>query len=117
MITGGLETFRNMVPGAIKAVEGGHPIQVGILSREQDGPAGSADGIGHEGFCKADSILRQTINIRSLIDLGTIGGDGVLGVVVREDEKDVRRDGEAAGAKGKSSQQGGEKKGESFHGG
>ena len=88
-----LEPFGHVIARAIEPVEDGHAVQVGILARKQGGPAGRADGIGDKGMGETGALLREAVDVGSLIDLGSVGGDGVLGVVVGEDKKDIRRRG------------------------
>lgn len=62
---------------------------MGILSGKEGGPAGSADGVGDERVGETGAFGSDAVEVGCFVDLRAIGGNGVLGVVVREDEDDV----------------------------
>lgn len=65
-------------------------VEVGVLTGEEGGAAGSADGVGYEGVGEAGAIGGEAVEVRGLVYLGAVSGNGVLGVIVREHENDVR---------------------------
>src|SRR5262249_9021539 len=54
------------------------------------GAARSTDRVRHEALVEAHSFARNTINVRRLIDTASVGADGVIGVVNRNEVEDVR---------------------------
>jgi hypothetical protein len=106
-----LQVLGHVVAAAVEAVENRHAIQVRILPGEQRGAAGGADGVGDEAVGEARATFGEAVNVRGLVDLGAVGGDGVLGVVVGEDEQDIRRRGLGDGG----GQKGGGEREESEH--
>ena len=90
VVAGSLQVLGDIVSRTIEAVEYGHAVEVRVLTSEQSGAARGADGIDDEGIDEARSALSQSIDIRRLVHLRTVGRDGMLRVVVREDEEDVR---------------------------
>ena len=64
-------------------------ILVTMLSSQHTRSAGTTDGICAKGIHKDRAVTSNTINVRSSINLGTVGADGLAGVVIREDEHDV----------------------------
>ena len=85
-----LEMLRDVVTGAVEAVEHGQAVQVRILSGEQRGAAGRAYRIDAERASEARAFFRVPVDMRRLIDLRPVGRDGVLRVVVGKVEDDVR---------------------------
>jgi hypothetical protein len=46
-----------------------------VSATENGGPAGSADTVGHVTVVKEHALLRETVNIRRVIDPSTVGTD------------------------------------------
>ena len=89
VIAAGLQVLGHVVARAIEAVEHRHAVEVRILPGEQRGAAGRADGIGDKRIREPHAFLGEPVDVRRLVHLRAIGGDGVLRVVVGEDEEDV----------------------------
>ncbi len=85
-----LKVFGDVVAGAVEPVEDRHAVLVRILAGQEGGAAGGADGVGDEGVGEAGSFVGQAVEVWRLVDLGAVGRDGVLRVVVGEEEEDVR---------------------------
>ena len=68
VVSGGLKIFGNRRLGSVEAVEDGHPVEVGILPREQRGPAGGADGIDRKGVGKAHAFPGEAVHGGRLAD-------------------------------------------------
>ena len=79
------------VEAAVRVV--GKAVQMGILSGQHRGPAGAADGVRHEAAVEAHAFLGDAVEVGRVEQLPriTVGADGLVGVVVREDEDDVGR--------------------------
>ena len=119
VIAAGLQVLGDVVARAIKAIENRHAVQVGILPGEQRGSARRADGVGDEGIREPRTAHGQPVDVRRGVHLRPVGGDGVLRVIVGEDEEDVRlrRRHVGGGERGpRSQQQGSEGNGQVFHG-
>jgi len=93
VVTAILQVLRHVVAAAVEAIEYRHGIAVRVLSGEQGGAARGANGVGDEAIGEASASLGEAVKVRGLVDLGAVGGDGVLGVVVGKDENDVGRRG------------------------
>ncbi len=82
--------------GLLAAVEDGlglvvgEAVNVAVFSGEDASAAGPAEGVGDEAIFKAHSLRRQAVEVGGLIDFTAIAGEGVGGVVVGHDVKDVR---------------------------
>lgn len=85
-----LQSLGDMIAGAVEGVEHGHAVLVRILPGEQRGTAGRADGIRHERVREPGPDGGEPIELRSGVDLRSVAGDRVLGMIVGEDKEDVR---------------------------
>ena len=90
VITTSLQMFGRVVSIAIESIEDRNSIQMRILPRQQGRPTWRADRIRDKRIDKSSSVVGESVEMRSLIDLGTIRGDRMLGVVVGEDKDDIR---------------------------
>ena len=81
--------------GLLAAVEGagvvGESVLVAVLAGEQAGPAGTADGVGHETLREDHARIGQAVDVRGLYEPVAIGADGLVRVVVTHDVDDVER--------------------------
>ena len=81
--------------GLLAAVEGagvvGESVLVAVLAGEQAGPAGTADGVGHEALREDHARIRQPVDVRGLDQAVPVGADGLIRVVVAHDIDDVER--------------------------
>ena len=118
LVPGLLEKLRE---GELGAVEDGiriivEPVHVRILAGQDDGAAGSADGIGDEGAIETHAFLGDAVDVRRLVQLPrvAVGADGLIGMVIGEDEDDV---GLLGGSGGQESADQTEKKCQETHGG
>ena len=77
----------------LRAVEGDavaeEAIEMTVLAGEDHRPAGAADRVADITFLKQHALARNPIHVRCGIDLGTVGTDGVRGVVVGKDKENV----------------------------
>ena len=89
VVTPRLHPLGEVVSAAVEPVEHRHTVFVGILAGEQRGPAGRADRVGDERVEKACPARCQPIEVGRLVDLRAVTGEGVLGMVVGEDEQHV----------------------------
>ena len=65
-------------------------VAVAVLARENGGPAGAADRVANEGTIETHAGVGNTVDVRCLVDLGTVGADRLIGVIIGEDEDEVR---------------------------
>ena len=65
-------------------------ILVAVLPRKNASSARPADRIGAKVSFEDGSFPGNPVNIRSLVDFRTVSRDGLGGMIVREDEYDVR---------------------------
>ncbi len=79
-----------MVAVAIEAIKDRDAVEMRILTREQRRAAGRAHGIGDEAIGKARPAFGEPVQVRRLVHLRPIRRDGVLRVIVGEDEQYVR---------------------------
>ena len=91
VVAGGLKVFGDGGLGAVEAVEGGHAVEVAVFAGEDRRPAGGADGVNGEAAVEPHAGAGEAIEVGRLVDLAAVGADGLSGVVVAHDEKDVRR--------------------------
>ena len=88
--------LKELREGDLRAVEDGirvivEPVQVRILAGQDDRTARTADGVGHQGAIEAHAFLGEAIDVRGLVKFSrvAVGTDGLIGVVIGEDENDV----------------------------
>ena len=108
VVAPGLQVFGDGVAGAVETVEHRDPIEMRILTRQQGGAAGRADGVGNERISEARTAAGEAIEVRGGVDLRTVGRDRILGVIVRENEEDIR----AGGGGGERGEAGNAQRGE-----
>ena len=60
-----------------------------MFAREDDGPAGCADRIGHEGPVEDHALLGKPVDIGCFVPVRSIGGDRLVGMIIGEDEQYV----------------------------
>src|SRR5207249_9586620 len=60
------------------------------LAGEDSRPRGRADGLGAVGAGKTDALLRETIEVRSVVVLAAIAMEIVNAEVIAENEEDIR---------------------------
>ena len=68
-------------------------VGVRVLACLDRGPHGTADGVGHVALLEEHAIPGQRIDVGRggvLLEPGIVGPDRLVGVVVREDEQNVR---------------------------
>ena len=67
-------------------------VAVGVFPGQDRGPAGPADGIRHDAAVESHPFPGQAIDVRRLDQPARIvvSADGLIGMVVAEDEEDVR---------------------------
>ena len=80
-----------------------------MFAREDDGPAGCADRIGHEGPVEDHPLLGKPVDIGCFVPVRPIGGDCLIGMIIGEDEEDVQRFGDQSDLTGQC--KGGEEEG------
>ena len=90
LIAGLLQQFGE---GGLRSVEAfpvaAEPVDVAVLAGQDVGAGRAADGIGAKGIQKHRALFGESIDVGSLIDLRTVGADGLDGVIVRKDEYDI----------------------------
>lgn len=90
-----LEHFRK---GGLIAIEAAEvvvheAVHVGVLAREDGGTGWAADGISAEGPLEQHAFLGDAIDVRgrgNFIETSAVSGNGFQGMVIGEDENDVR---------------------------
>ena len=65
-------------------------VDVAVLAGEHHRAAGGTDRIGAEAVQEDRAFISDPVDVRSLIDARAVGRDGLSGVVVGENEDDVR---------------------------
>ena len=82
--------------GDLRAIEDGiriviEPVQVRILAGQDDRATRTADGISDEGAIEPHAFLGEAIDVRGLVQFSgvAVGADGLISVVIGEDEHDV----------------------------
>ena len=94
LVAGLLKELRE---GDLRAVEDGirvviESVQVRILAGEDNRATRTADGVGHQGAIETHAFIGEAIDVRGLVQLArvAVGADGLIGMVIGEDEHDVR---------------------------
>ena len=64
-------------------------ILVAVFARQDTGPAWATDRGGAKVRLEQSAFLGDAVDVGRMIDLGTIGRDGLGGVIIREDEYNV----------------------------
>ena len=62
-----------------------------MFARENDGPTGGADRIGHEGPVKDHSLLGKPVDVGRFVPVRPISRNSLIGVIIGKDEEDVQR--------------------------
>ena len=65
-------------------------VQVTVLAGEDDRAAWPTDRIRHVAFLEAHPLVRDTVDVRRLVDPRTVGADRMRRVVIRENENHIR---------------------------
>ena len=88
--------------GPLRTVErlplvGREAVDVAVLAGKDGGAAGSADGVATEALFEQAALARQPVNVRRQVVFAAegaeppvVGADGLQGMVVAEDEQEVR---------------------------
>src|SRR5262249_21359804 len=63
---------------------------VAVFAGQDGGSARPADRVGDQAMAEEHSIAGQAIEIRSGVEAGAVGADGPGGMIVGEDEEDIR---------------------------
>ena len=69
-----------------------HPVGLAVLSGDDRGPARCTDGVIAEAVFKKHPLLRQPVDHRGRVELrqpGSVDPEGLRGVIVAHDEKNV----------------------------
>ena len=66
-----------------------HAVEMAVLAGENDGPARGADRIGAEAVVEQHSLAGQPVELRGFVDLRSVTGQRVRGMVVSEYQNDV----------------------------
>ncbi len=83
------ELGKSHLPGVETVAVSLEAVLVAVLARQDAGPAWPANGVGAEVRLKEGSLLGNPVDVRGLVDLGSISRDGLGRMIVREDEHDV----------------------------
>ena len=94
----GVERFHGVGTGLVRVV--GRAKAPAGESRKNRRAAHPADGVAHEGVGKAHALLGQLVEVGRLHHVVAITADGAGGLVIGEEEDDIRR-GRSAGELGK----------------
>ena len=65
-------------------------IEMAVLARENHRPARPADGVGDVAIVEPHPFMGETVDIWCLVDPRAVGADRLIGVIVGEDEENVR---------------------------
>ena len=60
-----------------------------VFAGEDHRPAWPANAIGTKRILKQYSFLGDPVNVRRVVDLGSVGANGMTGMIIREDKNDV----------------------------
>lgn len=66
-----------------------NPVDMIVGSGQNGRTRGCADGVCYITMVKLHPLLRQLINVRSVIDSSTVTADGLRGMVISHDEDNV----------------------------
>jgi hypothetical protein len=100
LVAFGAEKLGKGLLASVKTVPvGAQAVEMGVLTGENNGPRRGADGISDKAVGEADTFLCDPVDVGSSVDLGSIGGDRVRGVIVREDKDNVGMVGESFGSR------------------
>jgi hypothetical protein len=65
-------------------------VDVGMFARKYGSPGRRADGIGNARVGKQHAFIGEAIDIGRLDQLVRIGADGLIGMIIGHDEKNIR---------------------------
>ena len=87
--------FKQLWKGLLRAIEsvavGIESVQVRILAGLDHRPSGSADRIGDVAAIEEHAFRSKSIDIGRMIQSISVCAHSLIGVVVRENEDDIRR--------------------------
>ncbi len=66
-------------------------VEVRIFAGEDAGATGPAEGIRRQATVEAHAFGGDAVDVGGFVQAGAVGADGLVGVVVAEDEDNVRR--------------------------
>ncbi len=66
-----------------------HPVGVAVFSGDDHRAGWSAYGVGHQRAIEANSFCRDPVDVRRLVQNRAVGPDGLIGVIVRDDQQNV----------------------------
>lgn len=90
LVTGLLEAFGEGDLGAVEGLlVGALAVGVAVESGEEGGARGGADGVSAEEVAHEHAFCGEAVDVGCGVSGGAVGGDGLSGVVVGEDEDDV----------------------------
>jgi hypothetical protein len=91
LVSRGLQPFRDGVLRPVKSImQGPNPVHVVVSARQYAGSRRRAYGIGAVHPVAADARLGDTVQVGRGIDATSVAGHRVRGVVIGQNEQDVR---------------------------
>ena len=92
LVPGFLKQFRESL---LPAVEHGtvvrEPVRMAVLAGQHAGPAGAADGVGHETVCEPRAFPGYAVYVGRLDEPVVVGAYRLIRVIVRHDVDDIHR--------------------------
>ncbi len=61
-----------------------------MLSGKDHGAARSTDGVGDEAIIEAHALVGDSVEVWRLVAVGSVGADRLVGVIITEQQQDVR---------------------------
>ena len=67
-----------------------HPVYFAVFARQDGRPARTTDRVDVEGMGEDGTFLCDAVKVGGLVDRSGVGSDGAQGMIVAEQEKNVR---------------------------
>ena len=78
----------------LRAVKGFHvgklSIEMAVLPGKHNCPTGCANRVGDKSTVKPHALVGDTVQIGCFVSVGSVGGNCLIGMIIRENKKNIR---------------------------
>ena len=61
-----------------------------VFPSKNNSPTGCTNRVGDKGTVEPHSLIGDTVQIGCLVPVGSVGGNCLIGMIIGENEKDIR---------------------------